>query len=58
MTIGEIIYNRRKELGLTLEEIGNATGVSKDIRYPPSGTPKNFLHEYKLNIFPRIIGLL
>ena len=29
MTIGEIIYNRRKELGLTLEEIGNATGVSK-----------------------------
>ena len=29
MTIGEIIYNRRKELGLTLEEIGTATGVSK-----------------------------
>jgi repressor LexA len=29
MTVGEIIYNRRKELGLTLEEIGNATGVSK-----------------------------
>ena len=29
MTVGEIIYTRRKELGLTLEEIGNATGVSK-----------------------------
>ena len=29
MTVGEIIYSRRKELGLTLEEIGNATGVSK-----------------------------
>lgn len=29
MKVGEIIYNRRKELGLTLEEIGNATGVSK-----------------------------
>ena len=29
MTVGEIIYSRRRELGLTLEEIGNATGVSK-----------------------------
>lgn len=29
MTVGEIIFNRRKELGLTLEEIGKATGVSK-----------------------------
>ena len=29
MTIGELIYNRRKELGLTLEEVGNAVGVSK-----------------------------
>lgn len=29
MTVGEIIYNRRKELGFTLEEIGNAVGVSK-----------------------------
>ena len=29
MTIGDIICSRRKELGLTLEEIGNATGVSK-----------------------------
>lgn len=27
--IGQLIYNRRKELGLTLEEIGNACGVSK-----------------------------
>lgn len=29
MDIGQIIYNRRKELGLTLEQIGNAVGVSK-----------------------------
>lgn len=29
MTIGEFIHNRRIELGLTLEEIGNATGVGK-----------------------------
>lgn len=27
--IGSLIYSRRKELGLTLEEVGNAVGVSK-----------------------------
>lgn len=27
--VGELIYNRRKALGLTLEEVGNAVGVSK-----------------------------
>lgn len=27
--IGTLIYNRRKELDLTLEEVGNAVGVSK-----------------------------
>lgn len=29
MTVGELIHNRRKELKLTLEEVGNAVGVSK-----------------------------
>lgn len=29
MTIGEIIYARRKSLNLTLEAVGNAVGVSK-----------------------------
>ena len=29
MTIGDFIKKRRTELGLTLEEVGNATGVSK-----------------------------
>lgn len=29
MDIGNIIYNRRKELGLTLEEVGNFVGVNK-----------------------------
>ncbi len=29
MNIGKIIEERRKELGLTLEEVGNAVGVSK-----------------------------
>lgn len=29
MEIGDLIYNRRKELGLTLEQIGDYVGVSK-----------------------------
>lgn len=29
MGIGDLIYNRRKELGLTMEEVGNAVGVNK-----------------------------
>lgn len=29
MNIGELIHNRRIELDLTLEEVGNAVGVSK-----------------------------
>ncbi len=29
MNIGELIYNKRKELHLTLEEVGKAVGVSK-----------------------------
>lgn len=29
MEIGSLIYNRRKELGLTLEQIGDYVGVSK-----------------------------
>ena len=29
MTVGDIICSRRKELGLTLEDVGNAIGVSK-----------------------------
>ena len=29
MTIGEIISNKRKDLGLTLEDVGNAVGVDR-----------------------------
>ncbi len=29
LNIGELIYNRRKELKLTLEDVGNAVGVGK-----------------------------
>lgn len=29
MSVGKLIYKRRSELGLTLEEVGNLVGVSK-----------------------------
>lgn len=29
MTIGEIIYNQRRKLGYTLEDVGKAVGVTK-----------------------------
>lgn len=29
MTIGDMIFSRRKELGLTLEDVGKAVGVTK-----------------------------
>lgn len=29
MTIGELIHNRRKELNMTLEQVGDAVGVGK-----------------------------
>ena len=29
MTIGDVIKNRRKELNLTLEDVGNAVGVDR-----------------------------
>ena len=40
--IGEIIYERRKELGLTLEEVGKAVGVGKStVRKWENGMIKN-----------------
>ena len=40
--IGNIIYERRKELGLTLEEVGNAVGVGKStVRKWENGMIKN-----------------
>lgn len=40
--IGKIIYERRKELGLTLEEVGNAVGVGKStVRKWENGMIKN-----------------
>ena len=40
--IGEKIYNRRKELGLTLEEVGNAVGVGRStVQRWESGMIKN-----------------
>ena len=40
--IGKMIYRRRKELGLTLEEVGNAVGVGKStVRRWENGMIKN-----------------
>ena len=40
--IGEKIYNRRKELGLTLEQVGDAVGVGKStVRKWENGMIKN-----------------
>ena len=40
--IGKKMYNRRKELGLTLEEVGNAVGVGKStVRRWENGMIKN-----------------
>lgn len=40
--IGNMIYRRRKELGLTLEEVGNAVGVGKStVRRWENGMIKN-----------------
>ena len=40
--IGELLYKRRKELGLTLEEVGDAVGVGKStVRKWEKGIIKN-----------------
>ena len=40
--IGKIIYERRKQLGLTLEDVGNAVGVGKStVRKWENGMIKN-----------------
>ena len=40
--IGELLYKRRKELGLTLEEVGDAVGVGKStVRKWEKGMIKN-----------------
>lgn len=40
--IGELIYERRKELGLTLEQVGDAVGVGKStVRKWENGMIKN-----------------
>jgi repressor LexA len=51
MTVGEIIKTKRKELGLTLEDVGNATGVSKS-------TVKKWEDGYIVNMKKDKINLL
>ena len=63
--IGTLLYTRRKELGLTLEEVGNAVGVGKStVRKWENGMIRNIgndklaklsdvLHINPVNLVPR-----
>ena len=55
MEIGQLINNRRSELGLTLEEVGNAVGVSKSTVHKDLQERLKeidlYLHEKIQNIF-------
>ena len=55
--IGEIIYERRKELGLTLEDVGKAVGVGKStVRKWENGMIKNMGRD-KLAALARVLQL-
>ncbi len=57
MTIGELIHNRRKELNLTLEEVGNAVGVSKStVRKWETGYISNMKRD-KIAILAKTLNL-
>lgn len=56
-TIGLIISNRRKELGLTLEEVGNAVGVSKStVKKWETGYISNMRRD-RINALAKILKL-
>lgn len=55
--IGKIIYERRKELGLTLEEVGKAVGVGKStVRKWENGMIKNMGRD-KLAALAKVLRL-
>lgn len=57
MSIGTIIENRRKELGLTLEEVGNAVGVSKStVKKWETGYISNMRRD-RINALAKILQL-
>lgn len=57
MNIGDIIYNRRRELGLTLEEIGNFVGVGKStVRKWESGYIENMKRD-KIALLSEVLKL-
>lgn len=55
MNIGEIILNRRKELGLTLEEVGKAVGVGKStVKKWESGFISNMKRD-KISLLAKVL---
>ena len=57
MKINEMIHNRRIELGLSLEEIGNATGVGKStVKKWESGQIANMGRD-KISLLARILKI-
>ncbi len=57
MTLGELIHTRRKELNLTLEEVGNAVGVSKStVRKWETGYISNMKRD-KIALLSKILKL-
>lgn len=57
MEIGNIIYTRRKELGLTLEQIGDYVGVSKStVKKWESGYISNMRRD-KISLLAKILKI-
>lgn len=55
LNIGEIILNRRKELGLTLEEVGKAVGVGKStVKKWESGFISNMKRD-KISLLAKVL---
>lgn len=57
MTIGELIHNRRKELNMTLEQVGDAVGVGKStVRKWEAGMIQKISME-NVNSLSRVLGI-
>lgn len=57
MEVGNLIYNRRKELGLTLEQIGDYVGVSKStVKKWESGYISNMRRD-KISLLAKILQI-
>lgn len=57
MNIGQLIYNKRKELGLTLEQVGDYVGVSKStVKKWESGYISNMRRD-KIALLAKVLQL-